>query len=1034
MAASETIIIEANRQIAYKQELEALSTSDFNALTNPDPPPNKWKTHIQGGLQINAGDKVQVEATMIQTKGSPDATIEFLGEQNSLNPADLLDNECRAEFAYYITNRREFACALPLSATITLEGGFEADLEYGLPDVSSYDNFRAAMPIQGLEGFAYNYNDPTNTDNPVPSAYGDEIANAPMTNGSFPMTNANTNRLYYIEQGNPFLKRPLVPAEDDITSPNMLKRSVNFKVDTGFSTPAAVAEVLTSQFQERTGTADKFEEENVVPAVFNVESGALTTTRSIGATSSSMITIPTAGGQCLYGRSNGSWSAKFETETGGVGSGYVEAEGKTKLWENLLCGDPNEWKAEMDILKSCNRAGVDASTYTRATYDTANNLTMLKFNNTFGIQVIDTYNTTDVDGRVYGELRNATGTYNAVPYANFDGNACIPLNILYNDDGVAVLKEYLQRVKKWKNIDSVATPTTLPRNAKDFEFQMRIGRADLKRTCGATGNRCCLANPSLASGTTTALASYQSIDGAKRYINRVRVKNDRNIASEFIRCRSFFDKEVMDVSKHGTPNHIHLAPESKFQFTPPSGEPFAVSGLKSAPAAVGASQTDFGCAVVPVYYKEADLPHAGLKDVPFCALVTIGANQPTACPAPMPFEYALASPQFNDHLIAKPATTQKPRGQPPSSVANGKYQYPQDSRPFDYFPFIFMGADNPAVKFDSNSDGRFSLSDLHTAVRQGNGTFQVPVVPANASAAKISMCANTRLSNFAGIDQNNAKVTPDTFVQDADPLPFISAQSGIGLTSFFVKQKGRFGGEVQLFPTSPELFKATLFSKLGFSIDQLLPSFYGQVQNQFNRGNIKRGEGDNVTIASKVSNLVYPVTTNAFQSSFLNLSVATNNLNDPTENLGALGFSDDGGNPIFASAQSDELVATELPSKLDFSYLIVYSDIIQNTQFYGGANGQQKVPAMAYISRNYSEGDFFYSFATNWTYTADQDYILTEINTNITLPNGEPAPIENNSSVIYKITKPKVLPQQVLQEIENAKQMGNKEAQEARNK
>ena len=54
--------------------------------------------------------------------------------------------------------------------------------------------------------------------------------------------------------------------------------------------------------------------------------------------------------------------------------------------------------------------------------------------------------------------------------------------------------------------------------------------------------------------------------------------------------------------------------------------------------------------------------------------------------------------------------------------------------------------------------------------------------------------------------------------------------------------------------------------------------------------------------------------------------------------------------------------------------------------------------------------DYFYSFTTNWTYTADRDYILTEINTNITLPNGEPAPIEPNSSIIYKITKPKAMP------------------------
>ncbi len=88
----------------------------------------------------------------------------------------------------------------------------------------------------------------------------------------------------------------------------------------------------------------------------------------------------------------------------------------------------------------------------------------------------------------------------------------------------------------------------------------------------------------------------------------------------------------------------------------------------------------------------------------------------------------------------------------------------------------------------------------------------------------------------------------------------------------------------------------------------------------------------------------------------------------------------------------------------------MYSEIVRKRKFYGGANGQQKVPAMGYISRNYSTGDYFYSFATGWTYTIDTPYVLTDFKTQIMLPDGRPAPIERNSSVVYKIIKPLAIP------------------------
>jgi hypothetical protein len=71
---SETIIIEANREIAYKQEVEAYKYRNINE-GGDNLVDYKWKTQIPSGLQMEVGDQICVEATMIQQKGSPEQTI-----------------------------------------------------------------------------------------------------------------------------------------------------------------------------------------------------------------------------------------------------------------------------------------------------------------------------------------------------------------------------------------------------------------------------------------------------------------------------------------------------------------------------------------------------------------------------------------------------------------------------------------------------------------------------------------------------------------------------------------------------------------------------------------------------------------------------------------------------------------------------------------------------------------------------------------------------------------------------------------------
>ena len=61
---------------------------------------------------------------------------------------------------------------------------------------------------------------------------------------------------------------------------------------------------------------------------------------------------------------------------------------------------------------------------------------------------------------------------------------------------------------------------------------------------------------------------------------------------------------------------------------------------------------------------------------------------------------------------------------------------------------------------------------------------------------------------------------------------------------------------------------------------------------------------------------------------------------------------------------------------------------------------------MGYLTRENNIGDFYYNPQQTFEYTAIKDFTLTEVETDIRLPDGTKPRFEGHSAVIYKITKP----------------------------
>ncbi len=311
--------------------------------------------------------------------------------------------------------------------------------------------------------------------------------------------------------------------------------------------------------------------------------------------------------------------------------------------------------------------------------------------------------------------------------------------------------------------------------------------------------------------------------------------------------------------------------------------------------------------------------------------------------------------------------------------------------------------------------------------------------------------------------------------QDSNEHSVITSQSGVGILNIFVPYANQdipkyLSGEIKdreladlherMSAWYPNTFDDTLFNKMGFEVEQLLPLIANSQSNGFNRSNYNKFIGYNgQNLIDKQANMVYPFTTNGYISGSLNIQGQNRNWvgydtiyqivrsqggqtpPDPPGALDPLGW---GAFPDFygilwdkqdssstlrkilpagdvyemysmgglnymtgtnVTVESDILVARKQPKKFDYSYLVIYSNIIEQQSNWIGSNKVIPLPAVGYLSRNYSSSDFFYSFASDFRYTADRRHVINNFDVEIRLPNGKLANLEENSSIIFKVIK-----------------------------
>ena len=894
---SETIIIESNREISYSEEIQAFKdTSLGQEVINF--PNYKWTTKIQSGIPLEIGDQISVEATMIQQKGSPEETIEFSGGNNIKNPFGYVDNAALLTISFYITNRQQFNCPLPLRGMLIKNSvPYASTLNFGLPDLTTFDNFKNAYPYRGIEGMYKNG-----------TTYSEVDGGGVFSRPPAPLDDTSPIRLYLWNSDGLF-KSFQTPDGDIIGHdqvPIKTKEKFEVAVPAGFNTPDNVAQRITEQFHQRDGDPESsfagWDESFVEGQVFRLENNVINAFPCPVITDKCYKTITTSTGDLLYGRQQGQWAVKFAGEAGNEGDNYTEQQGLNFLYKNILVGDSQRWIASIIYmgLRSKNFNSTNVPTVGTPAFDQAGVYTghdnIVTGVGTLGcfpclLDNLDSEATTIIKN--YPTNRTTFATVNNLTCLKMEPNELIVTNIPFSFKG----RDYIAQSLLYDNIPSQGfspeTPVTPENQYQYYNSTIQFGRADDDLSLGAIAQKVLLPCPRSIKSPAGLPNSYQTINGQKALIG-FNGNGDYDTAYS-IRVKTYWKDSL----------NQNLVNKTNLTF--PTTSLFTLKDSKGNYGNFDLSAST-GTAIIPVFYKEASLPDPALKDIPFCAFINADKIDSTLkqIPVPVQGEFIGWSPSMYDHLLSKIVTTQKVL---PFNGGN-TIPYPDHTEPntrtYSYYPYIMIGADNPTMAYDDTSS-RISLKDFHTSVRAGNGIFQEPLDKANEQASIESMVVNGFEAAISGTSTDNSKTPYKQIGQTDKPFPVISSQSGIGLENIELKiSQGEYIGI--LTPSKPETFTGTLFEKLGFTAEQLIP-FTGLPQNQFNRSNYNLYLGNNVNYSYKYVNMVKPFTTNAYISGSDALSMTRNVKGQQMENLGCIVLNQS----TFVNAETDELIARKSP-------------------------------------------------------------------------------------------------------------------------
>ena len=370
----------------------------------------------------------------------------------------------------------------------------------------------------------------------------------------------------------------------------------------------------------------------------------------------------------------------------------------------------------------------------------------------------------------------------------------------------------------------------------------------------------------------------------------------------------------------------------------------------------------------------------------------------------------------------------------------------------DFLNFRYIGANNPSLEFNDLT-GSFGFKSLHTAENVNQPwdagrvtTVITPAVP-NVSAA-VTAQSSTPISAEAATEcyKINKRLryndyTPDMkpynvdypqkLIYTAGPTPeFLpvtmqllekgggfsdkldDAPTSIAISNQNIEEGALFDAHCGVFlnigKTCPERYwKQSFWGILGFTWDQ----FHPKISTLLNNQQIRVGE-------DTMFSMKYATT---------NCQVVVSDLKDyPIQVWGGINYSTQLAVPmcvqtenpdikvgyglkykpfIIQNTQSITTRGQRIPKLMTRPYYTIRSDILDANKYIGGHTGGIKLSCLGVVDKMNGDGDYYFTENAGMAFTITNPITLTTITTAICDPNGRLANVNENSAVIYKITK-----------------------------
>jgi hypothetical protein len=330
MNGTQTYVIELSRVNSVGSISGQTSDDDKSSWTNKISP-----------LVLKQGDSVNLQQVLLNIPGADTNAIQFQGVSTTPT-SNLQDNFSLIEIGYYISHNGEYSCGLPLmyvARTPSTPKHLRTDNNKTLTDLinNSYGQFN---------DFAYWNGD--DTDNSIADA--DRIAGMTSIFSCNPHFNINSKKFAIISPDYTGFARPDTNGSHGRgIEPMLLTKAIPVLIDAGFSSPSAIADVITNTLNQTNPLysediyqpfANKIKASDTAPEKFKMRQYNLN-------------------GYC------------YKTTKCNL---FKENVNQHHIYSNMAVDNPNQWKYGLNIVSNCETTNMIGDVFINTTLTNYANL------------------------------------------------------------------------------------------------------------------------------------------------------------------------------------------------------------------------------------------------------------------------------------------------------------------------------------------------------------------------------------------------------------------------------------------------------------------------------------------------------------------------------------------------------------------------------------------------------------------------------------------------------------------------------------